>query len=62
MKLGIFARGYTYWRPRPYAALRRSVEAERNGARMLREDQYEDAIRGGWLVEVPREPPRLRAR
>jgi hypothetical protein len=29
---------------------------------MLREDQYEDAIRGGWLVETPREPPRLRAR
>jgi hypothetical protein len=29
---------------------------------VLREDQYEDAIRGGWLVETPRKPPRLQAR
>jgi hypothetical protein len=29
---------------------------------VLREDQYEDAIKGGWLIETPREPRRLRAR
>ena len=57
-----FGRGYTYWRPLPYTALRRSGKAERNAASMLRVDQYEDAIKGGWLIETPREPPRVRAR
>ena len=29
---------------------------------VLREDQYKDAIKGGWLIETPRESRRLRAR
>ena len=57
-----FGRGYTYWRPLPYTALPQSGKAERNAASMLRVDQYEDAIKGGWLIETPREPPRVRAR
>ena len=51
--LGHPALGGPYYRYRYFAGGYRYV---------LREDQYKDAIKGGWLIETPREPRRLRAR
>ena len=51
--LGYPALGGPYYRSRYFG---------RGYTYVLREDQYEDAIKGGWLIETPRESRRLRAR